>query len=227
MEIAIGLGVPGDDLAEERQRALRIGVIDAADRRRGHLAEFQAVEATAGLQHAIGIAQRLVDVGDVPQAEGDRIGVEGAIGERQMLRIAGRPGKALQQPAVDGAVAPDLEHRGIDVAYGDVGPFALAVQQAEGDVAGAARHIQELLARPRVHHVDHGVLPEPVHAARHQVVHQVVARRHAGEDLAHQAGLFGSRHVAESEGGTPLRGLSLGAGCARIVGMGLVHGAAT
>src|SRR4029453_6189666 len=49
-------------------------------------------------------------------------------------------------------------------------------------------------------HVDQCILPEPVHANRHQVVHQVVARRHAFEDLADHARLFGRRHVAIAEG---------------------------
>ena len=49
------------------------------------------------------LAQRLVDVGDVAQAEGDRVAVERAVGKRQGLGIARRPGEALQQPAVGGA----------------------------------------------------------------------------------------------------------------------------
>ena len=57
MQIAVGLGIAGDDAAEERQGPFGVGVVDAADRRRGHLAEFQAVEAAARLQHAVRFAR--------------------------------------------------------------------------------------------------------------------------------------------------------------------------
>ena len=125
VQIAIGLGVPGDERPKNGSAALGIGVVEAAERRRRHLAELQAVEAAARLQHAMRLAQRLVDVGDVAQAEGDRVGVERAVGERQGLGIARRPGEARQQPAIDGAVAADRQHRRVDVADRDVGPLAL------------------------------------------------------------------------------------------------------
>jgi hypothetical protein len=82
----------------------------------------------------------------------------------------------------------------------------LPPQEAKGDVAGAARHIEEFLARTRIRHIDQGILPEPVDAARHQVVHQVVARGHAFEHPAHHAGLFGRRDVLEAEGRLCRRG---------------------
>src|SRR6185312_760674 len=96
-------------------------VIDTADRCRGDLAEFQAVVAAARLQNAIRLAERPVDVGDVAQSESDRIGVERAVGKRQLLGIAGRPGEAAQQAAIDGAVTAYAQHGGVDVAYGDIG----------------------------------------------------------------------------------------------------------
>ena len=72
--------------------------------------------------------------------------------------------------------------------------------EAEGDVAGAAGHVEDLLARARVHAADEAVLPQPVHAARHGVVHQVVAGGDAGEDAADARGLFGRGDVFVAEG---------------------------
>src|ERR1700761_5165897 len=52
VQVAIGGGVARDEAAKERQGALRIGVIGARDRRRDYLAELEAEEAAARLQHA-------------------------------------------------------------------------------------------------------------------------------------------------------------------------------
>ena len=60
--------------------------------------------------------------------------------------------------------------------------------------------------RPRVQGGDEIALPDPVHAERHQVVHQVVARRHAVEHRAHQSASSAARHGAEAE----IDGLSAG-----------------
>ena len=56
---------------------------------------------------------------------------------------------------------------------------------------------------------DEDPLPGPVDAERHQVVHQVVARRHAVEHGAHHAGFFAARGTAEAEIG----GLGRSWGC--------------
>src|SRR3546814_5427725 len=44
------------------------------------------------------------------------------------------------------------------------------------------------------------ILPQPVQTARHQVVHQIVARRHIAEDRADPAGLFRRAHLFIAEG---------------------------
>ena len=61
---------------------------------------------------------------------------------------------------------------------------------AEGDVAGAAGHVEDRLAGARLHPGDEAVLPQPVHAARHQVVHQVVAARDRRKHAADAARLL-------------------------------------
>ena len=42
-----------------------------------------------------------------------------------------------------GALAPGLEHLAVDVHHRGVGAGAAGIDHAEGDVAGAARHIEQ------------------------------------------------------------------------------------
>ncbi len=97
------------------------------------------------------------------------------------------------EPALDRALAADREHLRIDVAHGRARAGPARRDDAERDVAGAAGDVEEperLLAARRVDGGDQRVLPGAVQAARHQVVHQVVAPRHRPEDVVHQP-LFG------------------------------------
>ena len=59
-------------------------------------------------------------------------------------------------------------------------------EPAEADVACAAREIEQAAARPRVEQRREDLLPYPMDAERHEVVHEVVAGCHAREDLSHQ-----------------------------------------
>src|SRR5262249_10249985 len=68
-----------------------------------------------------------------------------------------------------------------------------------GDVAGAPGDVEEELARTRVEAADQFRLPQPVDAATHEVVHQVVAGRHRREDAAYTARLFLERYALEAE----------------------------
>jgi len=139
----------------------------------------------------------------VANAEGNRIGVEGRIRKGQRLGIATDPfdgGFAF----LFGAAHPLAQHLLVDVTDGDCGlaaPAARQIDNAKSDIAGAARHIQCLPGGLRVQPFHHRILPDAVDAGAHQVVHQVVARRHRGKDLFDQAFLVGLWHVAETETG--------------------------
>src|SRR4051794_4279405 len=54
---------------------------------------------------------------------------------------------------------------------------------SEGHVACAARHVENLLARAGLYASDETILPQPVHAAGHEIVHHVVSARDGAEDL--------------------------------------------
>ena len=168
------------------------------------MAEFEAEEAPAALQHAIGLGQRLVDLRHVPDAEGDGVAVEMVVGQAELLGIALDEADAIIiREALVGALAPDAQHVGIDVEHGDVGLRATGLQHREGDIARAAGHV-EMMERPVLGRVDRGqerALPGPVQAARHQVVHQVVAVGDLVEDVVDLGLLLGELHRLEAEMG--------------------------
>ena len=107
-----------------------------------------------------------------------------------------------------GAVAADVEHIGVDVADGGAEAGTCRLGGAEGDVAGAAGDVEQgkgRIAFRRVERRDHDVLPDPVQASRHQIVHQVVTGRHAVKDVVHQRLLVPQGHVPEAEMGGLVR----------------------
>ncbi len=118
-----------------------------------------------------------------------------------MLRVGGEQHQPGDDPAPERAVAGDGEHCGIDVTQQDLA--AAFAQPAEAHVARAARDVEQRVRGPRIERGDKDALPCTVDAERHQVVHQVVARRHAVEDRAHQARLLRFRHAAVAEIGGP------------------------
>ena len=101
------------------------------------------------------LAERRRDIGDVADAESDRIGVEEAIGEGQRLGVGLGPDEAVDAAFLR-ALHAHFEHRRIDVRHRHARAVAL---EAEGDVAGAAGHVEDLLARARLHATDEAVLP--------------------------------------------------------------------
>ena len=131
------------------------------------------------------IAFRMVDRGadvTVGDINPDMLGV----GEGKLLGILDLPAKAVDA-LLPGSFHPDCEHVGIDVADRNLGALG---SHAESDVAGAARHVENVLARPRLHLGGEAVLPQAVHSTRHQVVHQVIAARNRSEDPSNPAGFL-------------------------------------
>ena len=120
--------------------------------------------------------------------------------------------RVLQRP-----VARHCQHGGVDV--GQQHRPAATFQPAEADVAGAAGQVQQPVLRARVQRGEEDVLPGTVDAQRHQVVHQVVARRHAVEHRAHHAGFLVPRDLAEAEIGGGGRAGSWRSPC-RVSGAG-------
>src|SRR6185295_11477533 len=158
---------------------------------------------------AMRLAQRRRNVGHVPDPEHDRVGVEAAVSEAQFFRILDLPRQI--QALTFGTLLADLEHVGVDVRdrY-----LCSAPRHSKGDVAGAPGHVEDGLAGAWLHAIDEAILPQPVHPARHQVVHQVVAPRDRAEDGADAPRLLlgANELVAEIDlglhGPAPLAGLA-------------------
>ena len=195
-QVAIAVRVPGNGRAQARDQVVRIGVIDFLEAGPFGGREFQAVEPSAMLQHAVGFGQGLVDVGDVPDAESDGIGIEEAVRKSQDFGILARPDQAIQ-PAFQRAFDADVQHVLVDVGHGD---RRAARGHAKGDVARSARHVEDLLARLRLYAADELVLPQPVHACRHRIVHHVVLLRDGREHGANLLGLLLGRDLVVTEG---------------------------
>src|SRR3569832_133815 len=104
------------------------------------------------------------------------------------------------------AFAPDTQHVGIDVAHRRLEAASGGIGGAESDVAGAAGNGEQCewrVGARRVQRIDQKALPNAMQARRHQVVHQVVALRHAVKDVIDQRLLVAQGDVPEAE----MRGL--------------------
>jgi len=102
-----------------------------------------------------------------------------------------------------GSRTADLEHVGVDVEHRHARGRAARAHDAEGDVAGAAGHVEMVEGKPlwRVQHRHEAILPQPVQTDGHQVVHEVVARRDLVEDVVDAVLLLVETDVLEAEVG--------------------------
>ena len=201
-EIAIGRAVARHQLAEPRQHGEGIEIVEIVQPGRCDAGEFETEKPPARLEHAIGFAERLVEMGDVADAEGDRIGVLARSLRRAAIRRR-RRARRWSRSFASGAAPALAQHVLVEVADRDRRGAAFGAQalsDAEGDVAGAAGDIEDRPAGLRVQPVDERVLPQAMDARRHQIVHQVVARGDRGEHVADQRRLLFRGHVAVAEG---------------------------
>src|SRR5690554_3585959 len=173
----------------------------AIEHRQHHLAELEAEKATARLQHPPGLSQGFVDPRHIAQAERDRVSIEAAIGERELLGISTHPPQALEPPTVERSIPSHLQHILCQVADDDRSLIADAVTDPEGNVASAPCHVDHLPTRTWPQPGNHFVLPQSVNARRHEVVHQVVTAGYVAEDSAHPGGFLGFRDLAKTKMG--------------------------
>ena len=197
-QILVGSGLPCRQLAELRDDGEGIAVVERLERRRRQMAELQAEEPAARLQHPPHVAQGGQAVGDIAEAEGNRHGVGHAIGQGQAFGVARDPGHA-RDALVERAVPADGRHLRVRVDHQRLQPALRPGLRAKRDIARAAGDVDQPLPGARRQIGDQRGLPEAVQAAAHQVVHQVVAVSDRIEDAAHQRRLLGDRHGAEAE----------------------------
>ena len=110
--------------------------------------------------------------------------------ERQALRVRDHEGDLRAEALVDQAVAAAREHLAVDVGQHREPVAPDLAREAGAEVAGAGGDVERALPGPQARLQQREALPQPVHAAGHEVVHQVVA---AGDGIEHAAdarGLF-------------------------------------
>lgn len=109
-EVLVGVTVAGDELADEGDGGEAPALVDGVEGRVGDLAELEAGEDAAGLEDAVGLGQGGGDVGEVADAEGDGVEVEGGGGDGGgQLRGVGLEegeGGLLGRGQVEGALLP-------------------------------------------------------------------------------------------------------------------------
>ena len=141
-EVAIRFRIAGDHAAERRNDVERVEIIEPVETGHVHARELEAEKVPAWAQYAERLRQGGVDTRHVADAERDRVGVEALVGKDQRFSVAFREDYVLRKVALDGTLAPDLQHIGIDVADRDPRAGAAGTRQAERHVAGTARHIE-------------------------------------------------------------------------------------
>ena len=149
------------------------------------MAELEAQEPAATLQHAPHLGQRRLDPRHVADAEGDRDGVDAAVGERQRLGIALHEVHPVAELAGGRALLADGQHVGLmsSTVTDRPSPAASMARKAMSPVPPATSSSAALRPPLRQRQPAHQrCLPGAVQAARHEVVHEVVAAGDAVED---------------------------------------------
>ncbi len=102
---------------------------------------------------------------------------------------------------LDGALAADRQHIGIDVEDRDLRLRAARLGDAKRHIAGAARNIEMMKGARlrRLQQSDEPVLPRPMQKAGHQIVHHVIAIGNPVKHLIDMALLVVQGHLAEAE----------------------------
>lgn len=204
-QITIGVLLARHEPAERRKDGEGILIIELTQHGQRHVAELEAQESPAWAQNPPRLAQRPIEMRHVPQSEGDGAGIDAHVGQRQRFRVSANPGDAIEEAAIDRAVASDLDHLAVDVADHDFGrippirPMCQPGVNAKCDVASAARDVQEPYPGLRRQCIDKRRLPQPVDTRGHEVVHQVITLSDAFEHGAHEVRLLEFRDLFEPE----------------------------
>ena len=92
-EIAIAVFILGDRLADPRNDMFRIAIVDFAEAGPFAGRKLQAIETSAAFQDTMGFPKCAGNVGDVPDTECNRLGVERAIGKAELFSVFDLPGE--------------------------------------------------------------------------------------------------------------------------------------
>jgi hypothetical protein len=193
-QVLITRPIPGNKLPNKRYSTKTPPLINRIENRILHLRELETREYTSWLEHTVRFAQRGALISEVPDSKSDGVQVDAVLchaggGEVLGVRQEEVQGGGVGPRGGEGALLAFAEHGGVYVADGAGGVGRVVdrvrvVQEAEGDVAGAAGYVEDFVAWgwggggagrvAGVEGADEVVFPEAVDAEGHQVVHAVV-----------------------------------------------------
>src|SRR6266540_35642 len=186
-QVRVGFSMFGHRAADGGEHPTEIEEVQRAQRREAGGRELEHHETGARLQDAVRLAQPLIQIGEIADAEADGGPVEGRVRERQVQGVGG-DGRGARGRSL--AAAP-REPRHDEVRPDDAPPEALGAGERGRQVQRAGTEVEVdavgsgLPAEPR----DGGAAPGAVHVQAQQVVQEVVTRRDGGEQAAHVAPL--------------------------------------
>lgn len=157
-QVLVTVAVPSDQLPDQGDGAEAPALVDGVEERPVlvDLAELEHGQDAAGFQDAVGLAQGLGDVAKIADAKGDRVQVDGVVGDAGRLEVLGvgleegEGGLLAGGQAGGGALLADGQHGRVDVGDGDadvgVGVDDVRrVQVPKGNVARAAGDVEDVL----------------------------------------------------------------------------------
>ena len=192
----VGVAIAGHRSPRQRQDVEGIEVIGGA-RRHHHMAEFQAEKPSARLEHAAAPRPAPLDPGHVAQAEGDRVGVERAVGNGQRSAsphsqsMPSTTPRSMPRSRPTAIIARLMSHDHHARPAGAAGSRRRCRRCRRRRRAGSAR------ARPQP--VDQRGLPQPMDAPRSSGRSSDRSARRRCRTRAHERGLVPAAHKAKAE----------------------------
>ena len=121
------------------------------------------------------------------------------MGKRQVLGICLHKVNIARKTFVRQTAAADFQHGAVDVGQHHLPAPADTQGEFRRQVAGPARDIKH--AEPGAHttRLHRVLLPKPVDAKRHEIIHQVIFIGDRMKDAGNESVFFGFRDFAEAE----------------------------
>lgn len=153
-QILVAISIPGNQLANERDRTKAPALVHGVKHWIVHFAELEARKDAAGLEHAVRFAQGGFFRREVANAEGDGVEVYACIWDHgEVLGVGFEEGEArgARVGRREGPLFSFREHVWVDVCDGDAGVRVIVdgggvVEHPEGDVASTARDVEDVPA---------------------------------------------------------------------------------
>src|SRR5512137_208491 len=181
-EIAKGAFGPGDEAGGREHEPEGIERVKRPLPAAAGQGELEAGEAAAGLEHAGDLAETLVEVDEITQAEAHRGRVERVAGEGQALRVAPDEGDPAVPDGGPAGLLPAGRHHGLVQIADDRGPSGPGFPgRPEREIARPAANVEDAIAGPELQAPDGRPLPQEMKPQTENGVGPVVASGDAVE----------------------------------------------